>query len=333
MSGQDAPSHEMPKFARQARLSREHEGLALDMLLDGMPLPPEAPPEMSALPSMLADLSGPAGPSELAGEAAALSRFRRRHSPAGISSRRKPERRMPPWQSPARRAQLAAALTVAAIGLGSTAAAYADVLPSQVQQLAHEYIGAPSAGPAPRHPGKVLGRAHHHAPRPGAAGVTAPAVPAGHENPAPGQDGPVRSRWPGVHRGGLPGRYGTPPGQRGTPPGQRGTPPGQRGTQPGQQGTQPGQQGTQPWQQGTQPWQRGTPPGQQDTTHGRHGTPPGQQGTTHQGHTGYPEPSAHPGQPAHPQPPPRSTAHGGGFQSHGRGGHGHGAHGPPAPAR
>jgi hypothetical protein len=212
MSGQDAPSDEMPKFASQARLSREHRDLALDMLLDGMPLPPEAPPEMSALPPMLADLSGPAGPSELAGEAAVLSRFRHHHSPAGISSRRKPERRMPSWQSPARRAQLAAALAVAAIGLGSTAAAYAGVLPRPVQQLAHHYIDAPATSPAPHHPGTNAGRATHSHPAPPAGkGAVQHVVPPGHLTPTPGPGHlPKPWRWlRNPHHHG----HGIPPGQ------------------------------------------------------------------------------------------------------------------------
>jgi hypothetical protein len=219
MSGQDAPSDEMPKFARQARLSREHEDLALDMLLDGMPLPPEAPSEMSALPSMLADLSGPAGPGELVGEAAALSRFRRHASPAGISSRRKPERRMPSWQSPARRGQLAAVLAAAAIGLGGTAAAYAGVLPSPVQAIAHRYLDAPAGASAPLRPGTNTGRAaHRHPVPPAGTGAARPVVPASHPNPTPAL-GHLSKPGPWLRN---PHRHGhtTPPGQpdRQSPP-------------------------------------------------------------------------------------------------------------------
>lgn len=249
MSGQDAPFYEMPKFARQARLDREHEELALDMLLDGLPLPPEAPSEMTALPLMLADLSGPAGPSELAGEAAALSRFRRHHSPAGISSRRRPERRMPSRQSPARRAQLAAALTVAAIGLGGTAAAYAGVLPSPVQKLAAHVIGAPEPGPAAQHPGRITRAASHRpASPPEGRGRAEGYGPSGQHNHATGPGhppqawqwglrDPSRAHWPG---------HGIPPGQLGNPhpahlvPPGHATPPGERAN-PGHHRSQPSQ--------------------------------------------------------------------------------------------
>jgi hypothetical protein len=214
MSGQDAPSDEMPKFARQARLSREHEDLALDMLLDGMPLPPETPPEMSALPPMLADLSGPAGPSELAGEAVALSRFRRHHSPAGVSSRRRPERRMPSWQSPARRAQLAAALAMAAIGLGGSTAAYTGSLPPSVQELAAHVIGAPTPSPASHHAVKNAGRAPHPRPPAGTGAAQHVIPPPGHPHPTPPALGQLPNPWRWLrnphHHG-----HGFPPGQLG----------------------------------------------------------------------------------------------------------------------
>ena len=232
MSGQDAPSYEMPKFARQARLGREHEELALDMLLDGMPLPPEAPSEMTALPLMLADLSGPAGPSELAGEAAALSRFRRHHSPAGISSRRRPERRMPSRQSPARRAQLAAALTVAAIGLGGTAAAYAGVLPSPVQKLAAHVIGAPEPSPAARHPGRITRAASHRAaPPPEGRGLAEGHGPSGQQHATGPGHPPQAWQWglrdPNRAHRIPPGQLGNPHPAHPIPPGHA-KPPGQR---------------------------------------------------------------------------------------------------------
>jgi len=55
------------------------------MILDGLSLPPEAPREMYVLPQMLADLSGAAGPDELTGEAAALSRFKVCFPPVSVS--------------------------------------------------------------------------------------------------------------------------------------------------------------------------------------------------------------------------------------------------------
>ena len=79
----DAPRSEMPHFSRQDQLSSAPDELILDMLLDGVP-PLEAPPETAALLPMLADLSGPAEPGELAAEAAVLSMFRSQVCPAGI---------------------------------------------------------------------------------------------------------------------------------------------------------------------------------------------------------------------------------------------------------
>jgi hypothetical protein len=290
MSGQDAPSHEMPKFARQARLSQEREELALDMLLDGMPLPPEAPPEMSALPLMLAELSGPAGPGELAGETVALSRFRRHPSPAGISSRRKPERRMPSWQSPARRAQLAAALTVAAIGLGGTAAAYAGVLPAPVQDVAHHYLGAPAASP---HPGKIIRRAAHRpAPPPAGRALGPHGAPPGQLDHAAGPGNPPKSGQIGRHNphGAGAHGHGTPPSQRAKPgPLAHPGPPGpQKKPGAGQQGhsSHPGSQAKHPsppaWGRRSKPYRSG-PPGH--STRPGHPASPGHSGG--HGHTAH----------------------------------------------
>jgi hypothetical protein len=85
-----------------------------------------------------------AGPTadELVTEDAALARFR--------SSARRPSRRLPY----ARRAALAAA-AVAVTLVGSTAAAYAAVLPAPVQHVAHRFldrIGVPGVHHV-RHPG------------------------------------------------------------------------------------------------------------------------------------------------------------------------------------
>jgi hypothetical protein len=149
MSDQDASHNEMPRFARQAGLSQEHEALALDMLLDGLPMPPEAPPELSALPAMLADLCGPAEASELAGETSTVTRFRCHVSPAGISPA-PAGRSRPGWRLAVSRSRVAAVVAVVAVGLGGTAAAYAGVLPPPVQAWAHEMFDAPANGPASR---------------------------------------------------------------------------------------------------------------------------------------------------------------------------------------
>ena len=148
MSGPDALHGEMPEFPFPGRAGGEHDEPLLDMIFDRRPIPPGAPPEMHDLARTLAVLAGPAEPGELAGEAAALAAFSRVASPAG--TRPAALRR---WRSrpPARgRARLVAALIAAVAGLGSTATAYAGVLPGPVQEMAHVTLGAP----APHHGGK-----------------------------------------------------------------------------------------------------------------------------------------------------------------------------------
>jgi hypothetical protein len=124
------------------------------MILDGLSLPPEAPRDMTVLPQMLADLSGPAGPDELTGEAAALSRFKVCFPPVSVSSpAAAPATRRRSWLA-SHRARLAAALAAAAVAL-SAAAAYAGVLPAPVQTLAHQMIGAPMPHHTSGHPSKA----------------------------------------------------------------------------------------------------------------------------------------------------------------------------------
>jgi hypothetical protein len=157
--GPDAWSSEMPRFPRPGGLSRERDEPVLDMILDRVSLPPEAPPEMAALPQMMADLAGPAGPEELAGEAAVLSRFRNRLAPAGVSpAARPPGRRRSSQRLAPHSPRLAAGMVVAVVALGGTAAAYAGALPAPLQDFAHRTIDAPArhvpghrSGVAPGH--------------------------------------------------------------------------------------------------------------------------------------------------------------------------------------
>jgi hypothetical protein len=216
-SGPDAPPSEMPRFSRQDQLTSAPDELILDMLLDRGPPPPEAPPQMAALLPMLADLSGPAEPGELAVEAAVLSRFRSRIRPPAISGTApRPSRRTSRWHrliphSP----RVCAALAAAAITLAGTAAAYAGALPPPLQDLAHHAIDAPAArhasrqgGHGPRHqqgitqpgtasPGRrpqsaTSGTANHHT-QPGHDAATGRAAhpaeprPSAETSPQPGQ--------------------------------------------------------------------------------------------------------------------------------------------------
>jgi hypothetical protein len=237
MSPEDASPNEMPRFARQSGFSREDEELALDILLDGCSSPPEVPPELSALPRLLAELTGPASPSELAGERVVLSRFRYHLSPAGVSPAGSAGRRGVGRRLAAYRARLAAAAAVVGVALGGTAAAYAGALPGPVQEFAHHLIGAPAAGPSGYRPAG-----------PGPLGRTRPGRSAGHptararhrlgrhptrsSHPAkptrPAHQGdPALPTGPGHHTG--PGHGNLPPGHAKLPPGHQMVPAGHYG--------------------------------------------------------------------------------------------------------
>lgn len=134
---------EMPGFF-PGRPGGEHDEPLLDMLLERRPIPPGAPPEMHDLARLLAAAAGPAESGDLAGEDAARAAFSRLRSQAGISHAAPRSARHRLTARPARgRLPLAAALAVAAAGLGSATAAYAGALPSPIQHIAHEIIGAP----------------------------------------------------------------------------------------------------------------------------------------------------------------------------------------------
>ena len=165
MSGPDAMHDEMPGFF-PGRPGGEHDEPLLDMILERRPIPPGAPPEFHGLARMLAAVAGPAEPGDLAGQDAAHAAFARLASRPGTSHAALRSAQRSLSERPARgRLPLAAALVVAAAGLGSTAAAFVGVLPSPIQHFAHETIGAPppfhgvsprpltvASSPMPRHP-------------------------------------------------------------------------------------------------------------------------------------------------------------------------------------
>jgi len=165
LSGPDAMHDEMPGFF-PGRPGGEHDEPLLDMILERRPIPPGASPEFHGLARMLAAVAGPAEPGDLAGQDAAQAAFARLASRPGTSHAALRSARRSLSERPARgRLPLAAALAVAAAGLGSTAAAFAGVLPSPIQHFAHETIGAPppphvasprpltvASSPMPRHP-------------------------------------------------------------------------------------------------------------------------------------------------------------------------------------
>jgi hypothetical protein len=159
MKGSDAWSGKMPGFPLPSRPGRAPDEPLLDMILNGQPLPADAPYGMLALANKLASLGDPARTGELPGEVAAMAAFSRSVAGASVSpagtepARRRSARRRPPRLRTARPARLAGGLFVVTIGLGS-AAAYADVLPGPVQDFAHRAIGAPPAHASPSRSGE-----------------------------------------------------------------------------------------------------------------------------------------------------------------------------------
>jgi hypothetical protein len=200
----------MPGFPFPGRPGGEHDEPLLDMIIARRALPPDAPEPMHDLARMLAALAGPAEPGELAGEAAVRAAFSRAASPAGISpaarrlGRRRGTRRS---RRPARyRARLATALIVAAAGLGSVLAAYTDVLPGPVQQLAHVTVAAPAPPSPGRHPARPS-RARSATPRPSSSPASGPAPSSGQAQP-PGRGGSPKPSYKPLPSG-SPGRRST----------------------------------------------------------------------------------------------------------------------------
>jgi hypothetical protein len=156
---------EMPGFPFPGRPGGEHDEPLLDMIIARRALPPDASQEMHDLARMLAALAGPAEPGELAREAAVRAAFRRAASPVGVSpaARRPMRHRRPrrPRASSRSRARLATALVATVAGLGSVLAAYTDVLPSPIQQVAHVAVAAPAPHHSGSLPSTMTSRARH----------------------------------------------------------------------------------------------------------------------------------------------------------------------------
>jgi len=198
MSGPDAMHGEMPGFP-PGRPGGERDEPLLDMIFDRRPIPPGAPSEMHDLARMLATVAGPAETGDLAGETTALAAFARLVSPASVSpAAKRPARR---WLSgrPARaRLPLAAALVTAAAGLGSITAAYVDVLPGPIQQMAHVTVGAPAPSRDLSYRPPAVRRAHPRvthdlrtvAPRPTHSAAPSPEPDSSsRQEPRPGRSG------------------------------------------------------------------------------------------------------------------------------------------------
>ena len=146
---------EMPDFPFPHRRVPHLDESALDALLTGQPLNPDAPGQAHVLAAMLAGLTATTGPGPLSGEAAARSAFAQAASKAGT-----PPGNGAVWRGrrrPRVRLGLVAAVVAASTVLGGVAAAWADVLPGPIQELAHQVFGAPAASrPSPRSPASVL---------------------------------------------------------------------------------------------------------------------------------------------------------------------------------
>jgi hypothetical protein len=163
--------------------------------------------ELCAVAEMLADLAGPAEPSELAGEAAARLGLARTAFPAGISpAAQRSARRRRSWMYVPGAVRLGGALIAAAVGLGGAAAAYAGALPGPFQDLAHHLIDAPAAHRAsPPNPGPGPGTS-----RPGARHGSHSGQREGHGKRGKHARGKARGHGKANSR---PAAVSTPPGQ------------------------------------------------------------------------------------------------------------------------
>jgi len=215
MSDAGAMQGEMPGFPFPGRPGGEHDEPLLDMIIARRALPPDAPQEMHDLARMLAALAGPAEPEELAREAAVRAAFRRAASPAGVSpAARRPMRHRRSRRSRVSsrsRVRLAAALVAAVAGLGSVLAAYTDVLPSPIQQLAHVTVAAPAPHRTRSLPSTATWGARHAAP-----GTLQP-----NSRPAPGPSHPPGTARPGqahTRRAHFPPGFSPSPGHGPTRP-------------------------------------------------------------------------------------------------------------------
>ena len=191
MTGSDASSSEMPKVPFPGLPARDQDELLLDMILDRRPLPPNAPPGIHALADKLVGLAAPPGAGELPGEAAALAAFLRSGSPAStLVLAGEPPRHRRVRRFLVGRVRLSAAVAVMTVGLSGTAAAYAGVLPTSVQNFAHRMIDAPPAHHA----------AHHGHDAGQRSGVRSARPASGSGHPAkPGQQKPHKPRHHGRH--------------------------------------------------------------------------------------------------------------------------------------
>lgn len=112
-------------------------------VLDGQPLPADAPPAYVKVAELLSAASGAPGEAELAGHQQAVAAFSAAVG-AGSASRPRKHRRKTVLSS-LLTAKLAIAAAAAAVPIGGlSAAAFTGNLPDPAQQFAHNTVGAPN---------------------------------------------------------------------------------------------------------------------------------------------------------------------------------------------
>jgi len=145
VTGHDVPDREMPNFTwpnwREVPLISD---ASLEALLAGAELPPGAAPELRPLAEALAELTARPDGDELAGEADTLTAFREHFGARGPARDMSRHRRLRPRSRHLPLRAAAAAATILGLG-GLATAAYAGALPTGLQRLAHDIIGAPAA--------------------------------------------------------------------------------------------------------------------------------------------------------------------------------------------
>lgn len=222
----------MPNFPWPSRRDASVTGdPSLAALLAWAQFPENPAPEMRRVGEILAALTAGPADDELAGETAVLVAYRSRPAmprPAPRAHRR----RRRPFSS---FLPVTAAAAAAILGLGALAtAAYTGALPTPVQQIAHDIIGAPAAkaNPPPAglspvgqgatsharataaHPGKPPAGRPHPSPTPHATAhpTTQPTPTGSSTQPTPTESGtPTPTH--GKHKG-KPTSHPTPPGHR-----------------------------------------------------------------------------------------------------------------------
>ncbi len=149
MTGRDVPDLDMLNSLWPSRRAVPVIGDAsLAALLAGAELPAGSAPELRPLVEALAGLRDQPVSDELEGEAGALAAFRNQLGVPNTARQRSAQ--TPPSRFRPRPVRAAAVAVAMVLGLGGIAtAAYAGALPSSLQRLAHDIVGAPAPGTGP----------------------------------------------------------------------------------------------------------------------------------------------------------------------------------------